>query len=221
MEFFITGTDTGCGKTLATLTLMEALGAGGGRVAGMKPVAAGAMQTPEGLRNADALAIQARCRPPQPYERVNPCCLATPAAPHLAARAEGRTIDLAAIHRACDTLRAEADHLVVEGVGGWRVPLDEHHEVADLCRRLELPVILVVGLKLGCLNHALLSTGAILDSGAPLVGWIATSPTPEMPFEQENLAALVERIPVPLLGHLPWQAQPDPAALARHLKLRA
>ena len=219
MEFFVTGTDTGCGKTLATLTLMEALAAGGRRVAGMKPVAAGAESTPEGLRNQDALAIQARCRPPQPYERVNPCCLATPAAPHLAARAEGRIIDLTAIRHACDELRAEADHLVVEGVGGWRVPLTEDHEVADLCRLLELPVILVVGLELGCLNHALLSTAAILESGIPLVGWIATSLTPEMPFEQENLAALTERIPVPLFGHLPWHARPDPAALARHLKL--
>jgi len=219
MEFFVTGTDTGCGKTLVTLGLMERLRRSGGRVAGMKPVAAGAAQTPEGLRNDDALAIQALCHRPYPYERVNPCCLRTPAAPHLAAAAEGKPIELEAILEAAETLRADSDHLVVEGAGGWRVPLTESADMAELCRMLGLPVVLVVGLKLGCLNHALLSTESILASGARLAGWVASSLEPEMPFEAENLATLRTRLPAPFLGHIPWQARPEPRFTASRIEL--
>ncbi len=219
MEFFVTGTDTGCGKTLVTLGLMERLRRAGGRVAGMKPVAAGAARTPEGLRNDDALAIQALCHRPYPYRLVNPCCLRTPAAPHLAAASEGKRIDLAAILEAAQRLRADSDHLVVEGAGGWKVPLTDSADMAELCRMLEMPAILVVGLKLGCLNHALLSAQSILDSGVPLAGWVANSLTPDMPFQAENLATLRERLPAPLLGHVPWQARPEAGLAASRLEL--
>ncbi len=219
MEFFITGTDTGCGKTLTTLALLEKLGHAGGRVAGMKPVAAGAERTPEGLRNGDALAIQARCNPPQPYERVNPLCLETPAAPHLAAAAEGVTVEPEKILAAAEALRATTDHLLVEGAGGWKVPLTEALDMAGLCRALELPVVLVVGLRLGCLNHALLTTESILASGARLAGWVANSLEPNMPFERENIATLQGRIPAPLLGHIPWQERPEPGLVAEKLNL--
>ena len=219
MEFFITGTDTGCGKTLVTLAFMEKLRAAGGRVAGMKPVAAGAEMTSGGLRNGDALAIQARCSGSFPYEIINPCCLRTPAAPHLAAAAEGTRIDIGKIHRAAAELRQTSDHLVVEGAGGWKVPLTENLDMADLCRGLELPVVLAVGLKLGCINHALLSVDSILASGVLLVGWVANSLERGMPFEAENIATLQQRIPAPLLGHLPWQAKPDPAWSAGRLRL--
>ena len=219
MEFFITGTDTGCGKTLVTLALMERLRQTGGRVAGMKPVAAGAAVTSQGLRNEDALAIQAHSDGNPPYRRINPSCLERPAAPHLAAAAEGRKIDLEAVLEAARELRRESDHLVVEGAGGWKVPLDGERDMADLCRLLDLPVILVVGLKLGCINHALLTAESILNAGAKLAGWVASSLEPEMPFEAGNLATLEERIPAPLLGHLPWQANPDPRSCAARLDL--
>ncbi len=217
MELFITGTDTGCGKTLVTLGLLEMLGKNGGRVAGMKPVAAGADPTPVGLRNEDALVIQARCNPPQPYERVNPVCLRTPAAPHLAAAAEGVVIEPERILAAAESLRATADHLIVEGAGGWKVPLTEDLDMAGLCRVLELPVVLVVGLRLGCLNHALLTAESIPASGARLAGWVADSLEPRMPFERENIATLKARIPAPLLGHIPWQERPDPGMVAERL----
>jgi dethiobiotin synthetase len=219
MQLFVTGTDTGCGKTLVTLGLMEKLRRNGTRVAGMKPVAAGAEQTLEGLRNEDALAIQALCHRPYPYSLVNPVCLQAPAAPHLAAAAEGQSIGLDAILESARTLRADSDHLIVEGAGGWRVPLTESEDMAELCRRLELPAVLVVGLKLGCLNHALLSVESILASGVTLAGWVANSLQPTMPFEAENIATLEARIPAPLLGHLPWQARPDPGFAASRLRL--
>ncbi len=219
MELFVTGTDTGCGKTLVTLGLMERLRRAGGRVAGMKPVAAGAERTEDGLRNEDALAIRARCHRPFPYELVNPCCLEAPAAPHLVAAEEGRPIDLEAILAAAERLRAESDHLVVEGAGGWKVPLTDSVDMAGLCRMLGTPALLVVGLKLGCLNHALLSAESILASGVSLAGWVASSLEPRMPFEAENIATLQERLPAPFLGHLPWQPRPDPALAADHIEL--
>ena len=221
MEFFITGTDTGCGKTLVTLAFMEKLRVTGQQVTGMKPVAAGAEMTGEGLRNDDALAIQAHCSQSFPYEIINPCCLQTPAAPHLAAEAEGRQIDIGRILAVASQLRRTADHLVVEGAGGWRVPLTDDLDMACLCRLLELPVVLVVGLKLGCINHALLSVESILASGQPLLGWVANSLEKAMPFEKENIAALQQRIPVPLLGHVPRLTPPDPGRAAARLLLPA
>ena len=219
MEFFITGTDTDCGKTLVTLALMERLKGLGGRVAGMKPVAAGARPTPQGLRNADAEAILAHGSHPFPYELINPCCFQTPAAPHLLPKLEGRPMALDAVWRAAESLRKTCDHLVVEGAGGWRVPLTDDLDMAGLCRHLQMPAILVVGLKLGCLNHALLSAEAIAATGVPLAGWIATSLAPQMELEAENLQTLQERIQAPFLGHLPWQNRPDPVKLAGRLRL--
>lgn len=219
MEFFVTGTDTGCGKTLVTLSLMERLRREGGQVAGMKPVAAGAATTAEGLRNEDALAIQARCSRKLPYELINPCCLKEAAAPHLAAATEGREIDITDIVKAAQQLRREVDHLVVEGAGGWRVPLGNQDDMASLARDLDMPVVLVVGLKLGCLNHALLSMESILASGCSLAGWVANSLEAEMPFEPGNIATLQKRIPAPLLGHIPWQASPDAVVTASLLCL--
>jgi dethiobiotin synthetase len=219
MEFFVTGTDTGCGKTLVTLAFMEKLRESGGRVAGMKPVAAGAKITAAGLRNEDALAIQALCSHPVPYELVNPCCLHTPAAPHLAAAAEGRKIQIKTILEAADRLRDTADHFVVEGAGGWKVPLARDEDMADLARQLELPVVLVVGLKLGCINHALLSAESIVNSGQGLLGWVANSLESKMPFEAENVATLERKLAAPLLGQVPWQPKADPVEAAAHLQL--
>jgi len=216
---FVTGTDTGCGKTEVSLGLMHWLRAQGLRVAGMKPVASGAALTPEGLRNEDALRLQRQASSAPSYAQVNPYAFATPVAPHLAADQAGVSIDLPVIRNAWQGLADLADVVLVEGVGGWRVPLGKGLELSDLVRALDLPVVLVVGLRLGCLNHALLSAESILASGARLLGWVANSVDPEMLLPQENIAALAERLPAPCLGQVPWLVHPDPAVVAASLRL--
>ena len=219
--FFITGTDTGCGKTEMTLGLMAALQARGQRVLGMKPVASGCVLGPDGPRNEDAQRIQAQGTLAVPYELVNPHAFLPPIAPHVAAEESGIAIDLGRIGAAHDQLTRLADHVLVEGVGGWRVPLGPECFVSDLPKRLDLPVILVVGLKLGCLNHALLTAESIQTSGARLAGWIANTVDPDMLAREQNLATLDRLIPAPCLGRVPWMGDPDPSAIASHLRLAA
>lgn len=215
---FVTGTDTGCGKTELSLGLMAALQAQGHRVLGMKPVASGSEPTPEGLRNEDALRLQAQGSISVPYDWVNPYAFAPPIAPHLAAEAVGVAIEQAPIRLAYEQLTAAADWVVVEGVGGWRVPLGPSSSVADLPRWLGLPVVLVVGLRLGCLNHALLSVDAILASGVPLLGWVANQVDPEMARVAANVQSLAERIPAPLVGQVAHTSpRPQTTAVARSL----
>ena len=171
---FVTGTDTACGKTAVSLGLMWALQQRGLRALGMKPVASGSRVTAEGLRNDDALRLQAQGSWPLPYAAVNPYPFEPPIAPHIAAQQAGLEIELARLRRAYRELAAAADAVIVEGVGGWHVPLGPATAIADLVRELDLPVLLVVGLRLGCLNHALLSVESILGSAVPLAGWVAT-----------------------------------------------
>ena len=211
---FVTGTDTGVGKTLASCTLLHALRARGLRAVGMKPLASGCEATPDGLRNEDALALQAASNPRPAYDDLNPYALPLPLAPEIAARDAGIEVALAPILAAHARLRAQADVVVVEGVGGWAAPLSGQLDQADLVRALELPVVLVVGLRLGCLNHAYLSARAILADGCRLAGWIGTGIDPTMARIDDNRALLAARIPAPCLGWLPWQAAPDPVALA-------
>jgi len=218
--FFISGTDTGCGKTEITLGLMHALQQRGERVLGMKPVASGAEPTREGLRNEDALRIQARCSLPTPYERVNPFAYEPPIAPHLAAEAAGRPILLEAVVAGYRGLAERADRVVVEGVGGWLVPLDASRTVADLALRLGLPVILVVGLRLGCINHALLTAESIRNHGASLRGWVANRVEPQMAAYDGNLETLRTRLSAPCLGVVPWLESPSPEAVAACLDIR-
>jgi dethiobiotin synthetase len=199
---FITGTDTGCGKTEISLGLMAALQARGLRVAGMKPVASGSERTALGRRNEDASRLQVQAGLDLPYDWVNPYSFEPPIAPHLAAEEAGISIDLARIEQAFGELSATSDVVVVEGVGGWLVPLGPTISVADLPRRLGLPAVLVVGLRLGCLNHALLSAQSILASGVELRGWIANQVDPEMDRVEENVRTLRQRLPAPLLGRL-------------------
>ncbi|MCJ0826652.1 dethiobiotin synthase [Luteimonas sp. 50] len=210
---FVTGTDTGVGKTLASCTLLHALRARGLRAVGMKPLASGSDATPEGLRNEDALALQAASAPRPAYDDVNPYALPLPLAPELAARGAGVTVALAPLLAAHARLAAQADVVVVEGVGGWMAPLATDLMQADLARALDLPVVLVVGLRLGCLNHAYLSARAIQADGCRLAGWIGTGIDPAMDRIDENRALLSARLAAPCLGWLPWQAAPDPAAL--------
>lgn len=212
--FFVTGTDTGVGKTFATCALLHAARRQGLRALGMKPVAAGV--DAEG-RNDDVERLIAASSVAAPRELVNPHCFAAPVAPHIAAALEGRAIDLATIRRAYDRLSAQADLVLVEGVGGFLAPLSDRHDTGDLAVSLNLPVILVVGLRLGCLNHALLTAEAIRARGLALAGWIANAIDPAMVCREENIAALAQRLKAPLLGALPFLD--DPVAAARHLSL--
>jgi len=205
---FVTGTDTGCGKTEITLGLMQALQGQGLRVLGMKPVASGAEATPQGSRNEDAGRIRLQGSRLVEYERVNPYLFSPPIAPHIAAAQAGVTIDFERIRQALKGLQDAADLVVVEGVGGWRVPLGPQGEVADLIQVLGLPVVLVVGLRLGCLNHALLTLESITARGVPLAGWVANTLEPGMAALAENIAALRGRIPAPLLGVVPRLTPP-------------
>ena len=199
---FVTGTDTGIGKTWASCVLLAALRARGLRAVGMKPVASGCIATPTGLRNEDAEALIASSDPTPAYADCNPFALAEPIAPHIAARASGIEITLAPMLAAYARVADGAEHIVVEGVGGWMVPFSETLMQADLVRALDVPVILVVGLRLGCISHALLSVRAIRDDGCILAGWIANRIDPAMACADANLATLRERIAAPLLGVL-------------------
>lgn len=216
---FVTGTDTGIGKTVSSCTLLHALRARGLRAVGMKPLASGCEETPEGLRNGDALALLAASDPRPAYDDLNPYALPQPLAPEISAREAGIAVRLAPMIEAHARLRAQADVVVVEGVGGWMAPLATDLMQADLVRALDLPVVLVVGLRLGCLNHAYLSARAIQADGCRLAGWIGTGIDPGMARIDENRLLLAERIPAPCLAWLPWQDAPVPAVLAGNLRL--
>ena len=201
--FFITGTDTGVGKTLVSVALTRALVRRGLRVATMKPVAAGAIDTPAGPRNDDALELLAASNVAADYDDVNPCLLATPASPHLAARHAGVSIRSEPILAAQRKLAAICDCLVVEGAGGWLAPISAVETMGDLAGKMALPVILVVGLRLGCLNHALLTREAIRSQGLPFAGWIANRMSIEMPLVGANIETLASRFGVSPLGIVP------------------
>lgn len=204
---FVTGTDTGCGKTVATAALARALIARGKRVACFKPIASGCTTTERGLRNDDAERLRAATNIELPYEQVNPVALEPPIAPHIAAERAGICIDPASI--ASDILAVDADVRLVEGVGGWQVPLSRQLDLVALPRALEAGVILVVGLRLGCLNHALLTARAIRADGLPLVGWIANHLDPDMDAQDDNLAALDRRLVCPQVGRILHSAAPE------------
>lgn len=216
MSYFITGTDTGVGKTLVACALLRAFAGKGLRVAGFKPVAAGC--DADG-RNDDARALQAASSVPLNYELVNPYCFAQAIAPHIAASFSGERIEFARILAAYRELAAQADEVIVEGAGGFLVPLNDRQGGAELARELNLPVILVVGMRLGCLNHALLTVEAIAARGLVLAGWVANVLDAQMPALQDNVAALRERITAPLLGTVPCLAEPDACIAAQQMDL--
>lgn len=200
---FVTGTDTDCGKTFVSLALIHQLRGQGMRVAGFKPVAAGARWCDGELRNDDALALGTASGLGLPYTTVNPYCFEPAIAPHLAAAEAGVAIDPAVILAAQADLAAHCDFMVVEGAGGWLVPLDGRFDVRRMALALGLPVLLVVGLRLGCLNHALLSEQAVRASGARLLGWIGSQVDPGMARLDANVATLAERLEAPCLGVIP------------------
>ena len=198
------GTDTGAGKSFASVALLHALRRGGARAVGMKPVASGCVATPDGLRNDDALALQAASDPFPAYALVNPFALPEPTAPQIAAALAGVEVTLPPIVAAFTRLAATADHVVVEGVGGWRAPLADDLEQRDVVRALDLPVVLVVGLKLGCLNHARLTAEAIAADGGRLTGWIGCAVEPSGPHDAAYLDLLATALPVRCRGVLPY-----------------
>ena len=207
--WFVTGTDTEVGKTFATCALLLALKKQGHRAVGMKPVAAG---TDAHGKNDDVEQLKAASDVSAPPELINPYLFQPAIAPHIAAAEAGVAIDIERIAAAFLRLRETADAVLVEGVGGFLVPLGGDCDSADLAARLGLPVILVVGLRLGCINHALLTCQAIAACGLPLAGWIANRIDPDMQRWEENLAALRERIDAPLLGVIPPASTPEEAA---------
>lgn len=206
-RLFITGTDTGIGKTVVSCGIVRGLVASGYRVAAYKPVASGCKNTTAGLRSEDALALMAASNVALPYNSVNPWAFEPPIAPHIAAAEQGVTIDPQAF--ATNMAVAEADFAIVEGVGGWCVPLSSNLMLSDLARACADTVILVVGIRLGCINHALLSAGAIVADNIPLAGWIANHIDDKMLHQADNLEALKQRLPAPLLGEAPFAAQSE------------
>jgi dethiobiotin synthetase len=218
---FVTGTDTGCGKTHVATALISRLRDTGLRVTAFKPVAAGARSSDGKLRNDDALALRAATGLGLGYGAVNPYCFAPPIAPHLAAAEAGVRIDPAAVVAALDDLDKAGDFVVAEGAGGWRVPLAPGLDVQALVSMLGLPVVLVVGLRLGCLNHALLTEQAIRASGVPLLGWIGTQVDPAMQRMRENLQTLQALLHGPCLGVLTHPGATAVADCARPLVVDA
>jgi dethiobiotin synthetase len=215
--YFVTGTDTGVGKTWITVGLMLALREWGLNVVGMKPVATGCYQTPAGLRNEDAVKILAHSSQPLPYEWINVYSFEPAIAPHLAAQEQGVEMTVEAILAAHKRVADRAEFIVVEGIGGWRVPLNDRQGIWDLARHLEYPVILVIGLRLGCINHALLTTEAISTDGLDLAGWVANQIAPDYPRLEATLDTLSARLQAPMLAYIPWLDREDMQAVASYL----
>ena len=216
---FIAGTDTGVGKTLMACALLRGFAARGLRVAGMKPVAAGAVRRRGVWCNDDVVQLRAAANVEAAQALINPYCFAPAVAPHIAAQAAGVVIRMSVIEKSYTRLGRDADLVVVEGAGGLLVPLSGALSAADIPARLGLPVVLVVGLRLGCLNHALLTVEALQARGLYLAGWIANRIDPAMARAAENLQALRTRIKAPLLGAVRYAQNPQPAGIARMLDI--
>jgi dethiobiotin synthetase len=218
--YFVTGTDTEIGKTTIAAGLLYAARRAGLSTAAAKPVASGCVATAEGLRNDDALALLGQCSLPLRYEEINPLAFAPAIAPHLAAREAGVLLDVASLQQAVGAILARgADFTLVEGAGGWRVPLSGQETLSDLPMALNLPVILVVGVRLGCINHAVLSAEAIARDGLRLAGWVANVVDAQTSRLDDNLVTLAERLPAPCLGRVPRLQQATPATVADYLDL--
>lgn len=218
-RYFLTGTDTEIGKTFTSCALLLAWQKQELSAVGYKPVAAGATKVDGVLANEDALALLKAGSEGFSLEEVNPYCLREAIAPHIAAKNEGVSLELPLILAGFQQLARRADRVLVEGVGGFRVPLGDYFDSADLAKAIGMPVILVVGMRLGCINHALLTVEAILSRGLKLAGWVANTLQPEMPRLQENLETLRTAIPAPCLGVLPYLPSHDPADAVQYLQL--
>lgn len=219
-RYFVTGTDTEVGKTVASSALLQAARLQGFITAGYKPVASGSEMMPEGLRNSDALALQRYSSLPLAYQAVNPYTFAEATSPHIVSADEQRPIDFAVLSAGLRLLEEEAEWVLVEGAGGWFTPLSDEHTFADWVTKEQLPVILVVGVKLGCINHAMLTAQAVKQAGLRLAGWIANDVVAPGKRHQEYLATLKNVLPAPFLGEIPWLAEgAENAETGRYLDL--
>ncbi|WEJ86252.1 dethiobiotin synthase [Kluyvera intermedia] len=203
-RYYVTGTDTEVGKTVASTALLQAARLQGRRTAGYKPVASGSEMTTDGLRNSDALALQHNSVVPLSYDEVNPYTFAEPTSPHIVSADEQRPIEASVLSSGLRALEAQADWVLVEGAGGWFTPLSPTLTLADWVKMEQLPVILVVGVKLGCINHAVLTAQAVQQAGLKLAGWIANDVTPPGRRHAEYLSTLQRMIPAPMMGEIPW-----------------
>ncbi|MYL22332.1 dethiobiotin synthase [Halomonas alkaliantarctica] len=223
--FFVTGTDTDAGKTLVTSALLYAAKKQRLSTLGLKPIASGSEMTAEGLRNSDALALQAQSEPPVAYQTVNPWAFAPAIAPHIAASEAGQTLSAHHVVAALNAARTETlrDLTLIEGAGGWRVPLNAREDFSAIPCAMGLPVILVVGLKLGCINHARLTAEAIIHDGLTLAGWVGSVVDADFAAEparySANLAHLEARLPAPCLGVIPHLEAPSAQTAHRYLSL--
>jgi dethiobiotin synthetase len=216
---FVTGTDTGVGKTLVACGLLWAYARLGLRVVGMKPVAAGAVLEGGRLVNDDVRALVAAGNVTAPEALINPYCFEAAIAPHIAAAHAGVVIDLDRVKTAFQELAACCECVIVEGAGGFRVPLGAHYDTCDLAVALGLPIVLVVGMRLGCINHAVLTAAAVRAAGLALAGWVANHIDPALACADENIAALQERLHAPMLARFGFGDNADPALVASRLRI--
>lgn len=219
-RYFVTGTDTEVGKTVASTALLQAARLQGKITAGYKPVASGSEMTPEGLRNSDALALSRHSTLELAYSAVNPYTFAEPTSPHIISADEGRAIEFSRLSAGLRTLESQAEWVLVEGAGGWFTPLSQTQTFADWVQAEQLPVILVVGVKLGCINHAMLTAQAVQQAGLTLAGWIANDVVAPGKRHQAYLETLRHVLPAPFLGEIPWLDDGvDGAETGRYLDL--
>lgn len=219
-RYFIAGTDTEVGKTLVSCALLHAANQQGMATLGLKPIAAGCEETPEGLRNEDAVALSEAATIKLSYEQINAVALKSAIAPHIAADQENRRLQVDRIVGICrGAMMTPHDFCVVEGAGGWRVPLSPAASMSNLAQALDLPVILVVGIRLGCLNHALLTAEAIRNDRLRLAGWVANVVSPEMAEIDANIATLDTLLPCPRLGKIPFEPQINSEIAAEYLDI--
>ncbi|WP_342755359.1 dethiobiotin synthase [Pantoea sp. MBD-2R] len=214
-RIFVTGTDTEVGKTVVTRALLQKLAEGGKRVAGYKPIAKGSQQTEQGPRNKDALILQASSSVILPYESVNPLTLLDDEI----STSRDMVVDYARLSEGLQSLSVQADHVVVEGTGGWLSLMNDLRPLSEWAVEERLPVIMVVGIKLGCISHALLTAQAVINDGLPLLGWVANRINPGLAHYAEIIEVLSSKIPAPLLGELPYLPKPERRELAGYLDL--
>ena len=214
-SFFITGTDTGAGKTWATIALMRYFKNKGLSVVGMKPVAAGCVWQDGQLKNADAMLMQEHATRALDYKQINPYAFEMPVSPHIAAK--NNPVQLDVIAKAFCDLEDKADVILVEGAGGWLAPLNNECDIADLAKVLQIPVIMVVAIRLGCINHARLTFNAIQTAGVQCAGWLALCVDPEMQKQDENVETIKNKISAPFLGTLPYTKEMDFELLAANI----
>ncbi len=220
LKLFVTGTDTDVGKTFVSVALLEAARAAGLSTGALKPIAAGCEESPDGWRNPDAVALQQAATLDMAYEEVNPVALPDAIAPHIAAQRAGRQLQAERITGFCrGAMMRRADLWLVEGAGGWRVPLNPRESLATIAQNLQLEVLLVVSMKLGCINHALLTAQAIASDGLRLAGWVANVCDATMDAYDDNLATLKTLLPAPCVGEIPYIASADPIAASRFIDL--